>query len=129
MDDVLRTARLLTSPDPIEAEIASELLREHGIPSISDRVPETFATLGYTTIERARPDLLVPADALDRAREILREAWDPSALTDEVALASPAAVEVPARANASTRRLFLLVGLGAVIAYFLVRDHLARSVV
>jgi hypothetical protein len=83
-------ALLLASPDPVEAELAKDLLSSEGIPSMlhgQDRDLAELGLAGHTSV--ARPDLLVPISALERAHEILSESWDRGALTDELALAYP----------------------------------------
>ena len=69
-------ALLLESPDPVEADLAKDLLAAEGIPSMlhgQDRDLAELGAAGHASI--SRPDLLVPKGALSRAREVLREAW------------------------------------------------------
>ena len=69
---------LLEAPDPVEADLARELLASEKIPSLLHGQDRDFAELGaasHATI--SRPDLYVPKGTLERARAILREAWGP----------------------------------------------------
>ncbi len=67
---------LLAAPDPVEADLARNLLQAAGIPSILQGQDRDFAELGASSHSAiARPDLFVPKGALERARAILREAW------------------------------------------------------
>jgi hypothetical protein len=76
---------VLEAPDPIEAEMARGLLASAGIPSLLHGQDRDFAELGCA-VHRclARPDLYVPRGLRQRARELLAEAWDPTALSEEV---------------------------------------------
>jgi len=67
---------LLSAPDPVKGELARGLLEEAGIPSIFHGPDRDVAELG-TAVHMAftRPDLLVPASALEEARELLKQAW------------------------------------------------------
>ena len=67
---------LLSAPDPVKGELARNLLEGAGIPSMFHGPDRDIAELG-TAVHMAftRPDLLVPASALEQAREILQEAW------------------------------------------------------
>ena len=67
---------LLSAPDPVKGELARGLLEEAGIPSIFHGPDRDVAELG-TAVHMAftRPDLLVPASAVEDAREVLRRAW------------------------------------------------------
>jgi len=67
---------LLSAPDPVKGELARNLLEEAGIPSMFHGPDRDIAELG-TAVHMAftRPDLLVPASALEQACEILQEAW------------------------------------------------------
>ena len=109
-------ALLLESPDPVEADLAKDLLASEGIPSMlhgQDWGLARFGTAVHASI--SRPDLLVPKSALSRAREVLRESWDGGSLTDEVALAFPLAEE---RSRSGSLPWILFVALVAV-AFFL----------
>ncbi len=67
---------LLAAPDPVEAELARNLLQTAGIPSMLQGQDRDLAELGASSHAAiARPDLYVPKTALERARAILREAW------------------------------------------------------
>jgi hypothetical protein len=69
-------ALLLAAPDPIEADLARNLLSTAGIPSLLHGQDRDFAELGAAAhMGISRPDLLVPKSALGRARELLAEAW------------------------------------------------------
>jgi hypothetical protein len=88
--------RLLEAPDAIEAELARDLLRSAGIPSMVHGQDRDLAELGQAIHMRiSRPDVYVPAADLERARGILAEAWDESALTDELALSARRDEPVP----------------------------------
>jgi Putative prokaryotic signal transducing protein len=88
--------RLLAAPDAVEAELARDLLRSAGIPSLLHGQDRDLAELGQAIHMRiSRPDVYVPAAELERARNVLAEAWDESALTDELAMSTPRA-ETPA---------------------------------
>ena len=71
-----RPVVLLAAPDPVKGELARGLLEEAGIPSLFHGPDRDVAELG-TAVHMAftRPDLLVPAAALEDAREVLRRAW------------------------------------------------------
>ena len=82
--------RLLAAPDAVEAELARELLASAGIPALLHGQDRDLAELGQAIHMRiSRPDVYVPAADLERARRLLDEAWDRSALSDEIALAAP----------------------------------------
>jgi putative signal transducing protein len=69
-------ALLLAAPDPVEADLARNLLDSAGIPSLLQGQDRDIAELGassHSTI--SRPDLYVPKSAVERARAVLREAW------------------------------------------------------
>jgi hypothetical protein len=67
---------LLSAPNPVEAELARSLLKEAGIPSIFHGPDRDVAELGSAVhMAFTRPDLLVPAAALEAARAVLSEAW------------------------------------------------------
>ena len=68
-------ALLLASPDPVEADLARDLLESAGIPSMLHGQDRDFAELGAGHAGISRPDLLVPKSAFERAREVLIEAW------------------------------------------------------
>ncbi len=67
---------LLSAPDPVKGELARGLLEEAGIPSVFHGPDRDVAELG-TAVHMAftRPDLLVPASALEEARALLKQAW------------------------------------------------------
>jgi hypothetical protein len=67
---------LLAAPDPVEADLARNLLQAAGIPSLLQGQDRDLAELGSSSHSAiSRPDLYVPKGALERARAILREAW------------------------------------------------------
>ena len=67
---------LLSAPDPVKGELARNLLEEEGIPSMFHGPDMDVAELGAAVHGIfTRPDLLVPASALEEAREVLRRAW------------------------------------------------------
>jgi hypothetical protein len=69
-------ALLLPAPDPVEADLARNLLEAEGIPSLLQGQDRDLAELGASSHSSvSRPDLYVPKAALERARQILREAW------------------------------------------------------
>jgi hypothetical protein len=83
-------ALLLARPQLTELEMARELLASAGIPSLVHGVDRGFAEdviTGQNIV--AGPDLYVPRSAIERARSLLDEAWDASALTDELAESAP----------------------------------------
>jgi len=72
---------LLAAPAPVEAELARGLLEEAGIPSMLHGPDMDMAELGVAAhASFTRPDLLVPAAALEAARAILKEAWGDESL-------------------------------------------------
>jgi hypothetical protein len=108
-------AVLLASPDRVEADLAKDLLASKGIPSMLHGQYQDLVGLGYAgPISVARPDLLVPISALERAHEILSESWDADALTDEVALAYPVPEEVLRPSSSRSFAWGLFVGLVAI---------------
>ena len=112
-------ALLLTSLDPVEAELAKDLLSSEGIPSMLHSPYQQIVGLAYGgPWSVGRSDLVVPKTALTRAREVLSETWDGGALTDEIALASPFVEEElqPSRSRSILWGLF--VGLVAVAFIF-----------
>ena len=67
---------LLSAPDPVKGELARGLLEEAGIPSVFHGPDRDIAELGAAVhMAFTRPDLLVPASAVEDAREVLRRAW------------------------------------------------------
>ena len=71
-----RPVVLLAAPDPVKAELARSLLEEAGIPTMSHGPDRDFAELGAAVhMAFTRPDLLVPASALEKARAVLEQAW------------------------------------------------------
>jgi hypothetical protein len=69
-------ALLLAAPDPVEADLAKQLLESEGIPSMLHGQDRDLAELGGASHQGiSRPDLLVPKSALERARHVLSEAW------------------------------------------------------
>lgn len=112
-------ALLLASPDPVEADLAKDLLSSAGIPCILHGQDRDFAELGAAAHAGvARPDLLVPKSALPRARELLRETWDGASLTDEIALGVPPSDEEPNRSRGSHLPWVVFVALVAIVFLF-----------
>ncbi|MCH2104012.1 MAG: DUF2007 domain-containing protein [Planctomycetes bacterium] len=71
-----RPVVLLSAPDPVKGELARGLLEEAGIPSLFHGPDRDVAELGAAVhMAFTRPDLLVPAAALEDAREVLKQAW------------------------------------------------------
>ncbi|MFN0243196.1 MAG: DUF2007 domain-containing protein [Planctomycetota bacterium] len=117
-------AVLLAAPNPVEAEMARELLASHGIPSMLHGVDRDYAELGAAAHSAiTRPDLLIPRSALERARQVLAETWDESALSDELATEASPSDAVPARSLGGKRiTTMLLVLLALVVAVICVTD-------
>ena len=121
-------AVLLSAPDPVEAEMARDLLAERGIPSMLHGQDRDLAELGHAVHTAvARPDLYVPASALVRARAALDDAWDGAALTDEVALAARAEPEPEVRARPGAWKIALFVLVAAAVAWMLLRGSVTAS--
>ena len=79
-------ALLLAAATPVDAALAKDLLAAEGIPCLFHSQDRDLAELGaavHMTI--SRPDVYVPKEALDRAVEILREAWEDYALPESTA--------------------------------------------
>lgn len=111
-------ALLLASPDPTEADLAKDLLTSAGIPCMLHGQDRDLAELGAAAHGCiARPDLLVPKAALDRAREVLRESWDGGSLTDELALAFPRVEEDPELSRSWSLSWIVFVGLLALALF------------
>jgi hypothetical protein len=108
-------ALLLAAPDPVEAEMARELLTSAGIPSVLHGNDRYSTDLGSSLSGNVwRPDLLVPKTAFEQARALLREAWDSKPLSDDLALEAPVQeVEVP-RSRRSALLWFLFAGIIAL---------------
>jgi Putative prokaryotic signal transducing protein len=80
---------LLEAPDPTTAKLAQDVLEQGGIPSmLAENASDTIHLAYGLRSPDARPNLLVPKGARDRALAMLREAWDREALTDEIALSA-----------------------------------------
>jgi len=74
-------ALLLEGADAVRAELAKGLLAGAGIPVVTRGPDFDVAELGRAAHDNLRGlALYVPAAALERAREILREAWGDDAL-------------------------------------------------
>ena len=114
-------ALLLPSLDPVEAELAKDLLSSEGIPSMLHTPYQQLVGLAYGgPYSVGRSDLLVPNAALARARVVLSETWDRGALTDEIALSSPLVEEElqPSRSRSILWGLFLgLVVVAFILTY------------
>jgi Putative prokaryotic signal transducing protein len=81
---------LLEAPTSVEADMAREILSQAGIPTYLHGRDRDLAELGAAIhCNLTRPDLFVPKGRRAKAEAILKEAWDESALTDEVALSVP----------------------------------------
>jgi hypothetical protein len=118
--------RLLEAPDAVEAELARNLLGSVGIPSMLHGQDRDLAELGQASHMRiSRPDLYVPAEDLDRARTLLDETWDRSALTEEMAVDAPSA-EPASRPIPRAAWKFLFVA-GLVVAILLTCQRLLAS--
>ena len=119
-------AVLLAAPDPTESDLARDLLASAGIPSMLHGQDRDFAELGAAGHRGvARPDLLVPKSALERARALLAEAWDRSSLTDEMATATPPREEEspPARRSGTFWLLFaFFVAVAVVVTWMRFRS-------
>ena len=72
-------AVLLEAPDPVSADLAKNLLEQAGIPSLLHGPDQDMAELGVAHAALARPDLVVPREALERAQELLQAAWGDAA--------------------------------------------------
>ena len=73
---------MLTGVDPMEGEMAKELLAGQGIPSIMHGPDFDVAELGRAAHAVSRhPDLFVPKGTKVAARAILAEAWGEERLT------------------------------------------------
>ena len=69
-------ALLLESVDSVTVELARGLLEEAGIPFVTRGPDFDMAEFGRVAHDALRgTNLFVPASALERARELLREAW------------------------------------------------------
>ena len=113
--------RLLEAPDPVEAELARELLESSGIPSMLHGQDRDFAELGQAIHLRiSRPDVYVPEADLERARALLAEAWNASSLTDTLAEAQPLEEPVLAPPSTLARRVFEYGFLAALAAALLI---------
>jgi len=67
---------LLVAVDPIEGEMARNLLEKAGIPSLLHGPDFDMAELGGAAHYALRhPDLFVPKGARERARGVLVDAW------------------------------------------------------
>ena len=74
--------QLLSSVDPMEGEMAKELLADKGIPSMMHGPDFDVAELGRVSHNASRhPDLYVPKGTKVAARAILAEAWGEERLT------------------------------------------------
>lgn len=69
-------ALLLAAPNATEAKLAQDLLSGEGIPSMLHGHDRDFAELGEAVhMAVSRQDVLVPKEALARARAVLTAAW------------------------------------------------------
>jgi hypothetical protein len=105
---------LLSAPTAVEADMAREILAQRGIPTFLHGKDRDLAELGAAVHSAyTQPDLYVPKGRRAEAQAILDEAWDKSALSDEVALAAPRDDE-PLVPPAPSRKLLGYV-LGVVV--------------
>lgn len=120
---------LLEAPEPVEAQMAQNVLEQAGIPSMLHGVDRYFIELGYGThFSTARPSLFVPRGARERALAVLRETWDADALTDEMALAAapaPAPIEASLRWSGSTWRWMIIAVLVLIVVLTYAADFFA----
>jgi len=111
-------ALLLAAPDPVEADLARDLLSGAGIPSLLHGQDRDFAEMGAAIhMGVARPDLLVPRSALERARELLRETWSGGDVTDEMAVASPVIEEETGRSGLQALVWLVFVGVLVCVVF------------
>ncbi len=69
-------ALLIEAPHPVGARLAKNLLGGEGIPCFFHGQDRDFAELGFAAhLSAARPDVFVSKGDLERAREVLIEAW------------------------------------------------------
>ncbi len=69
-------ALLMGAATPVDADLARQLLEEAGIPCLLHGMDRDLAELGSAVhMLVSRPDIYVPRAALERAVEVLREAW------------------------------------------------------
>jgi hypothetical protein len=111
---------LLEAPTSVEADMAREILGQAGIPTYFHGRDRDMAELGTAIhYNLTRPDVFVPKGRRAEAQAILKETWDESALTDEVALSVPVEDE-PFVPRAPARRVWTWVVAVAVLVAFLV---------
>jgi hypothetical protein len=115
---------LLEAPTSVEADMAREILAQEGIPTFMHGKDRDLAELGAAVHSAyTRPNLFVPKGRRAEAQAILDEAWDKSALSDEVALSVPS-VDEPLVPRASSRRFWsYAIGVLTLVAVFLVYYH------
>lgn len=117
---------LLEAPEPVEAQMAQDLLARAGIPSMMHGADRDMADLGYATHSVImRRDLFVPKGARERALSILQEAWDRDALTDEMALSAelePAVPQASSRGHGRAWRWLVLAALVSIVVFTYVAD-------
>lgn len=116
---------LLEAPDSFVAEMAREVLSQSGIPTYMHGRDRDLAELGRVVHNSlTRPDLYVPKGCFEKARGILDAAWDESALSDDLALATPMEDEEPRRLQPGSRRrvwmylIFALLVVAVVLFYY-----------
>jgi hypothetical protein len=69
-------ALLLEAPDSVGARLAKNLLSEAGIPCFFHGLDRDFAELGFSAhLSAARPNVFVAKRDLERAKQLLIEAW------------------------------------------------------
>ena len=115
---------LLAAPTPVEAEMAREILADAGIPTYSHGRDRDFAELGSAIhSDLTRPDLYVPKGRRSEAEELLRAAWDESALSDELALSVPREEGAPESAGISRNVWAYVVGALVLLAFLVMYYH------
>jgi len=120
----------LEAPDPVEAELARELLQEQGIPSLLHGVDRDLAEFGAGVNARlARPSLYVPKGARERASAILDAAWEREPLPSDADVGAPVLEPPPEPERARqtlTWALFVLLAVVLVvltIVQFMAQDR------
>jgi|GEM_PF-2564938 len=70
-------ALLIAAANPVEAELAKELLESKGIPVLLHGMDRDLAELGAAVhMQASHPDVLVPKSAFEEASRILGETWE-----------------------------------------------------
>jgi hypothetical protein len=110
---------LIPAADSVAARLAQGLLEAEGIPARIHNADFDMAELGTAAHDRLRrPDVLVPKGTLERARELLDEAWG-AGWQDRYVTTSPTTSQ---RARWGFLLIWLLVptlvGVIALVAWF-----------